>query len=380
MKKVLIVASVPSMIGQFNMMNIELMQESGYEVHIACNFNDRSVWPEEKIESFKKKMKDMNISFFQVDFSRNVKKLSSHIRAFKQLRVICKENKYEFLHCHTPIGGMLGRFAGMGIKTKVIYTAHGFHFYSGGPILNWLLFYPVEWICSWMTDVLITINKEDYSRAKKHMHAKRVEYVPGIGIDVSKYQTENVDRAAKRKELGIPEEAFVLFSVGELSIRKNHQVVINALKENVDTEVIFIIAGTGELRQTLRELAQRLGIENRVKLLGFREDVAEIFKIADAFIFPSLQEGLPVALMEAMASGVLCIASDIRGNCDLIEDNVNGYLVSNADSDEYRAIIQKVMNLEAGKKEKMISRAQKDIMKFDKAVIKEKMTEIYSNI
>ena len=320
MKKMLMLASVASMIDQFNMPNIELLQEMGYEVHVACNFEKGSTCTEERIQKLKKRLREINVRYFQIDFSRSILKVNEILKSYRQVKTLLVKEHYDFIHCHSPIGGVIGRIAGHKTHTKVIYTAHGFHFYKGAPLQNWLLYYPVEKWLSRYTDVLITINKEDYQRAKKKFHAKETKYIPGVGIDVEKIQAVQVDRAKKRAELGIGEGDFLMLSVGELSKRKNHQIVIEALAKLKDKKIKYIICGQGPLKDKLEQLAEKLGVKDQLFLLGFRTDVIEICKSSDLFVFPSLQEGLPVALMEAMACGLPCVASRIRGNIDLIGD------------------------------------------------------------
>ena len=349
MKKVLMLASVASMIDQFNMPNIELLQEMGYEVHVACNFQKGSTCTQEKIEVLKNRLKENKIPYFQIDFSRNILKFHEIIKAYKQVKKLLDQERYHFIHCHSPIGGAVGRVAAHRTKTKVIYTAHGFHFYKGAPLQNWLLYYPVEKFLSRYTDVLITINKEDYHRAKKKFHAKKTCYIPGVGIDVEKIQAVTVDRAQKRGELGVGEDDFLLLSVGELSKRKNHEAVIKALGELKDPNIKYVICGQGPLREHLEKLAERLGVRNQLFLLGFRNDVIEICKSSDVFVFPSLQEGLPVALMEAMACGLPCVVSKIRGNVDLIDEH-GGIVFKKLDFNIIKKIkekkfAQKLMNI-----------------------------------
>ena len=327
MKKVLMVACVPSMIGQFNMANIELLQKLGCQVGVACDFKDRTVWNKERVYKFLNQLKEKGISFYQIDFTRSAWKISRHFRAYKQLKKLIQKESYKMIHCHTPVAAAIARIAAHQTGKKVIYTAHGFHFFQGAPLKNWMLYYPVEKFLSRWTDCLITINKEDYWRAKKKFHAKRTEYVPGVGVDLRKIAETKIDKKKKREELGISEDTFLILSVGELSKRKNHKLVLQALCNLKDKNICYIICGQGSLENKLKEFVLNYGLEKKVQFLGYRSDVLELYKSADLFAFPSLQEGLPVALMEAMASGVPCIASDIRGNRDLLEGEIKRNLI-----------------------------------------------------
>lgn len=323
-KKVLVLASVASMIDQFNMPNIELLQSMGYEVHVACNFLNGSTCSNEKIEQLKKRLNDIGVTYFQIDFTRSVMNLKQDYIAYKQVKKILVENKYAFIHCHSPIGGVVGRLAGHATKTKVIYTAHGFHFFRGAPLKNWLIYYPIEKFCARYTDVLITINKEDYALAQKKMPAKKVCYVPGVGIDLSKIQNIACDRSEVRKSMGVPEDCILLLSIGELNENKNHQVVLKALARLNNKNVHYAIAGRGNKKDFLLNLAKELNIGNQIHLLGFRTDALQLYKASDLFVFPSFREGLSVSMMEAMASGCPIVCSRIRGNTDLVADGIGG--------------------------------------------------------
>lgn len=254
-----------------------------------------------------------------------------NLTAIGQLKRIVEQNQYDIVHCHTPIAAACTRLACRSVRkkgTKVFYTAHGFHFYKGAPFKNWLIYYTIERFCSYFTDVLFTMNQEDYALAQKKMKASCVEYVPGVGLDLTKFSQVSVDRVAKRKELGIPENAIVLFSVGELNKNKNHETVIRSI---ADLDVYYLIAGSGSLQPHLQNVIDELKMKDRVKLLGFRNDILELLKSVDIFVFPSFREGLPVSVMEAMASGLPCVASDIRGVRDLIIDGKNGFLCEPSD-------------------------------------------------
>ena len=328
-EKVLILASVASMIDQFNIPNIKLLQEMGYEVHVACNFEKGNSCSFEKIQGLKNFLENMKVKYYQINFERNVLKVFSNFSAYKDVKKILEKNKYKFLHCHSPIGGVIGRIAGHLTKTKVIYTAHGFHFFKGAPLINWLIYYPIEKYLSKYTDILITINKEDYERAKTFL-AKRVEYIPGVGVDVEKIRNIEVNKDKKREELGLTKDNIVLLSVGELNKNKNHEVVIKALAQLNNPNIHYLICGQGNLKGYLEKLIRKLKLENNIKLLGFRKDIYEIYKISDVFVFPSKREGLSVALMEALVCELPVICSDIRGNRDLINDGKNGWLVNNS--------------------------------------------------
>ena len=187
-KRVLLLASVASMIDQFNMDNIKILQQLGYQVDVACNFLEGNTCSNEKIQNLKEKLNLLSVNYYQIDFTRNVTNIKRDIIAYQQLKKVISENKYNFIHCHSPIGGAIGRIIAYVAKTKVIYTAHGFHFYSGAPIKNWMIYYPIEKALSHYTDILITITLEDYDRARKKLRAKKTRYIPGLGVDTKKFQ------------------------------------------------------------------------------------------------------------------------------------------------------------------------------------------------
>ena len=319
--KVLLLASVASMIDQFNMSNIEILQNLGYEVDVACNFEEGNTCSTERIAELKKRLASINVNYFQIDFTRKVMNLLQDMKAYEQVKKIVIENEYTFIHCHSPIGGVVGRIVAHETGTKIIYTAHGFHFFDGAPKKNWIIYYPIEKFLSKWTDILITINKEDYKRAQKEFYAQKVLYVPGIGVNTEKFDSGLIDKEEKRIDLGLGENDFLLLSVGELSERKNHKLVIEALAKLGDKNIKYYIAGTGDLKNKLNSIAEDLGVEQQIKFLGFRTDISELCQAADLFVFPSLQEGLPVALMEAIACKTPVVCSRIRGNVDLVDDD-----------------------------------------------------------
>lgn len=370
------------MISQFNMGNIRILKELGYEVHVACNFIEGNTCDQNSIIQLKKRLEEEKVSFYQIDFSRSISRLRQNLRAYNQVKRLMKKNRYCFIHCHSPIGGVVGRLAGWRTKTKVIYTAHGFHFYKGAPLQNWLLYYPIEVICSGMTDVLITINKEDYQRAKKRMHAGKIQYIPGIGINIAQFGSgEGTDiRDKKREELGVTEKRKLLLSVGELNENKNHEVVIKALSEISDADYGYFICGEGKLKNYLQELIVKYSLQDRIKLLGYRPDVRELYLAADLFVLPSKREGLSVALMEAMASGLPVVCTGIRGNVDLVVHKKEGLLVGNpASSDAFKAAVQPLIH-SAKMREQMGEAGKRRIEKFSIQEVEKKMRLLYQSI
>ena len=344
--KVLILSSVASMIDQFNRANIEILLSLGYDVEIGCNFIKGNTCSDKKIAEMKRELLSSGVCCTQIDFTRGVTEIKQNMTAYWQVRSKCKKNNYAFIHCHSPIGGVIGRLIAKQTRTRVIYTAHGFHFFNGAPLKNWIIYYPFERLLSSWTDILITINIEDYKFAKKRLHAKKTVYIPGIGIDIEKYRRNLTDRVEKRNEFKLKDKDIMLLSVGELNKNKNHKVIIKALerliKDNPEYtgSLHYFIAGKGELRNKLLTLARRLKVN--LHLLGFREDIPEILNAADIFLLPSKREGLNVSLMEAMASELPCVVSDIRGNRDLIESGKGGYRVQCNSVEEWSIAIERM--------------------------------------
>lgn len=372
MKKVLFVATVvKTHIMEFHVPYLKMFKKMGWETEVAARNDFEN--PADCVIPY------CDV-YYNIPFERNPVKLKN-LMAYKELKKIIDSGKYDIIHCHTPVGGMLTRLAAKRMRkrgTKVFYTAHGFHFYKGAPAINWLLYYPVEKWLSRYTDVLITINKEDYERAKT-FSAGKVYYVPGVGIDLKKFHVGSVDRVEKRQEIGVRSNDFVLLSVGELIPRKNHEVVIRALavlKQNSElNHVEYVICGRGAYESDLKKLAKELRVSDHVHFLGYRSDVSEICNCADLFVFMSYQEGLPVALMEAMACGLSAVCSNIRGNTDLIENNVTGLIANNTPEGVAKAIsaMQSDENLRAS----LASAALQKIRQFDLRDVESQMSKIY---
>lgn len=379
MKRALILASVASMIDQFNMQNIQLLQDAGYQVDVIANFEHGSTISQERIEDLKQRLSKRNVEVHHVPIPRKIFDIKGILFSYKEVKKSCEEKKYDLVHCHSPIGSVIARLGARKSRkrgTKVIYTAHGFHFYKGAPKQNWLIFYPIEKLCAKWTDILITINKEDYVFAQKQMSTKRIEYIPGIGVDTARFQLLDFDKEKKRMDMGISQGKNVLLSVGELNQNKNHEIIVRAIAKLKNPNLHYFIAGRGDLQQYLTELAEELGIGSQLHLLGYRTDIPELYNMADLFVFPSFREGLSVALMEAMASGLACMVSNIRGNVDLV-DYEGGVLCKPDDVDAFAEGIARLIKSKE-LTEKMGKHNQQVMKNFDVQKVNAKMKELYS--
>ncbi len=359
----------------FNMRNIAILQNLGYEVHVAANFDAVSNFNQNGNDSLKSELSSICVKCFQINFGRNEKDLAGIKKCYDELLNIVVSNNYHLMHCHNPIPGVIARLVAKKTDTPIIYTAHGLHFYKGASKINWLLFYPVEKFCSKYTDVMITINTEDYKLAKEKFHAGQVIYIPGVGVETN-INDYPINIQAKRESLHIPPNAKLLISVGELNNNKNHQVVIQAIARLHISSIHYLIAGAGKKEQELRKLAQSLHIENQIHFLGYRKDIRELDKISDIFVFPSFREGLSAALMESMTMGKPVVCSDIRGNRDLIDDGKGGFLVNPHSVDEFAEKIKFLLS-HPELMQKMGKYNQQKIKRFDCRIVDEKMLEIY---
>lgn len=369
MKKALIVATVAAFIASFEMQDIEILQSLGFEVHCATNFSQIN-------DSLKKqKLLDSGIITHQVDFKRSPFCLQN-LRAYRQLKKVIKEGKFDLVHCHTPMGGFLGRLAAKKYNVKsIFYTAHGFHFFKGAPLKNWIFIYNIEKYMSKKTDVLITINNEDFEIASRKFHDKHLKRIHGVGLNIKSFSTPNINRDDKRKQLGFSSEDKVLLSVGELSRDKNHLTSISAMKVLSRQGFKLLIAGEGKERKKIEKRIQKNNLQKYVTLLGYRNDISELLYACDAFLFPSFFEGLSVALMEAIASHKPIICSKVRGNVDLITSQESYF-----DPKCYKTMIdavERVFSLDEKELNKMIEKNFLNLKKFDSSNVKEEMKEIY---
>lgn len=361
----------PYHITSFEKIPVETAEELGCEVYVGIN---REFAVELGCDH-------PNVKLRKVEIYRNPFHIGELKSAYRNVMAILKEEKIDVIHCNTPIGGVLGRICGKraGVK-KIIYTAHGFHFFKGAPLLNWLLYYPLERWMAHYTDVLITMNQEDYRRAGRFRLRKggKVYYVPGVGIPVEAYgQVKTVPKEV-RASLGLSREDFLVIGSGDLVKNKNFKMAIRSVACCNDKNVHLLICGKGQELEKLKKLSERLQIKKQIHFLGFRRDMKELLNAADVFMMTSYREGLSRSLMEAMASGLPVIATKIRGNVDLIDER-GGYLVAVNDAKGAAEKI-KVLKKDDNKVRRMGAYNKEHVKRFSEEHVRECILGIYEHV
>lgn len=336
MKKALIITTISGFLAQFELNDVALLQELGYEVHYASNF-------ENPVYEFdEKRLREQGIRLHNIDIQKSPRQIRANSKAFRQLRVIIDRERIDLIHCHNPVGAVVARCAAFASKERplVIYTAHGFHFFEGAPKLNWMIFYPVERFLARFTNVIVTINEEDYCRASKFRLKKPgfVERIPGVGVDLQRFGKKGITNS---QDL-VPEGGFHIVTAAELNENKNQRVIIEAIHQLPYNDIYYSICGKGMLEQELRELIADYQLEDRIKLLGYRNDMDEILQTADCFAFPSYREGLGIAAIEALACEVPLIAAKNRGTKEYVKENVNGIFCEAGNAESFAKAIEKL--------------------------------------
>lgn len=381
MKKVLVVASVISFIEWFNKENIEFLRnEENCEVHIACNLDYFEDTDENRTKEYIGKLKSEGVILHNVKFARSPLQ-RDNVKAYKTLKKIINENQFDLIHCHTPTASIITRLAAKKARKRgsvVMYSCHGFHFHNASPKKNWLIYYPIEKFFSRYCDYIVTINKEDYNRAKT-FHCKNVRYIPGVGVDIKAISDTEVDKEAYKESIGIPKDCVMLLSVGELIERKNHEVIIKSLGKLKNPDIYYVLCGKGPLKEYLRDLAKKEGVENNVLFLGFRKDIPELCKTADISVFPSKIEGLGLAGIEAMAAGVPLVSSDVHGILDYVIDGKTGYACKPDDVEGFKNAIEKLASSKE-LRESMKSACLKAVEPFEKTNALNVMWNIYREV
>lgn len=377
MKKALLTASVHYHFTAFHFPLIDLLHENGFTVEIAAKAHPEK----DPVERLTDRIEALhNIDFDRSPFSKK------NIAAYKALKRLIDEGEYDVIHCNTPAVGILTRLAARKARkrgTKVIYTAHGFHFYKGASKLNWLLFYPIEKLCgNFLTDCLITIGDEDESRARRLKLCKTVRRIHGVGVDGEKFTEVSPEEKQKlRQQYGYTDSDIICLCTGELNANKNQQLLVNALVELQESCPNFkiLFAGAGDKLDELKALAKKLGVEDRAIFMGYRTDVDSLIKLSDFITSVSFREGLPVNIIEGMFAAKPAVVTHNRGHNELVADFGSGIFIPADDAGSVAIALEtlaknEALRLEMGKKAK--ERAQK----YSSERVKKELEDIYKEI
>lgn len=375
-KKVLFIATVADKhINTFHIPYLKSLKNDGYEVHVSAK-NDLSP-SNVKI--------DYCDTFFDTPYNRNPISIKNLI-AYKQLIKILNENDYAFIHTHTPISSAIVRLIKVKNKfkkLKIIYTAHGFHFYKGSSLLNWLTYYPLEKFLSKFTDVLITINKEDFHLAKKNnFKSKKIIKTDGIGVDLKKFHP--VDFAVKqrlRDKLNLDCNDFLLIYPAELNTNKNQKVLIEAMEllNEKYVDIKLILLGTGNKEEHYKKLVDQRKLTDKIIIPGFVNNVSEYLNASDILVASSKREGLPINMIEAMACGLPVVASKNRGHNELVTNSRNGFLLDAIKAEEFAENIE-YLYLNKEQVKRISVNNLKDSKKYSIDLVLKDVSNIYNKI
>ena len=325
---------------------------------------------------------ELPVKLYDAHTYRSITAFKDNKVAYDNLNKVIQENDVKVIHCNTPVGGMVGRLCGKKNKVpKVIYTAHGFHFYKGAPLFNRTILKWAEMVMAHWTDAIITMNQEDYQAAQRFKLKKggKVYFIHGVGITLKDFEGLSHLRQQKRAEMGLGDEDIALISMGDLVPRKNYATAFEAIAKANNPHLHYLLCGRGTQLEELQQLAKELGVEKQIHFLGFRRDIKELLTAADIFLFTTLQEGMPRSMMEAMASGLPCIASRIRGNVDLVEDGENGILCSAKDADAFAKAIS-ILAADPVLRKKMRDNNLEKIKQYDITVVEQEIRAIYADV
>ncbi|MEK5107137.1 glycosyltransferase family 4 protein [Cytobacillus sp. FSL K6-0129] len=365
-KKLLLVATVDYHFKAFHLPFMRQLYEQGWEIHIAAKG-------------------DLTLPFVSKQHRLPIERhplKKANLYAYKQLKSLMEIHQFDIVHCHTPTGGLLGRLATFSMKKKplLFYTAHGFHFCKGAPLLNWLIYYPIEKTLARKTDCLITINQEDYALATKALKAKEIAFIHGVGVNVAQYQPIDKEIKEKLREKHLIEkEAFLFFYAAEFNRNKNQRLLLQAFKKIAKQHPSsqLLLAGEGPLLSDCQRLATELGIDRQVVFLGFTNEVKEWLQMSDVAVASSLREGLPVNILEAMACGLPIVATMNRGHHELIRDRHNGYLIAATDVHRFAEKMESLI-LSEQERERFAKANRQLVSKYSTEVVMEELMILYA--
>lgn len=335
-RKVLFLATVYTHLAAFHIPFMRLLQEKGFEVHAAAS----------SAQGRREDVERAGVICWEIPFARSPYS-PANIEAGRRLKALLKEHYFDLIHVHTPVAAFLGRY--LAKKTgqgAVLYTAHGFHFCKGAPLHNWLLYYTAERLAAPWTDGLIVMNGEDYENACRmgFQPDQNLFYVHGVGVDLSCYANSPSSGGCIRSELGLSASDIVVTCVAEMIPRKNHMFLLEAWERLAArlSDCHLLLVGTGKLIGSLQDKVVKERIP-RTYFLGYRRDVPHILSKSNIVVLTSRHEGLPRCIMEAMAAGKPVVATNVRGNRDLVENGRTGFLVELGDVPGLAAALEKLL-------------------------------------
>jgi glycosyltransferase EpsD len=327
MKKILYTATSDVHLRTFHFPYLKWFIDEGYEVHVACENRG-----------------NIDLSFCNYVHYLPFKRSPLHLdnfKAFSSLKKIINDNSFDLIHCHTPAVSVVTRLAAISARkkgSKIMYTAHGYHFFKGSPIKLWLLYYPLEKLLSRWTDAIVLINEEDYLLTQKRFLNKNSFYIKGIGIDILRFPETSYEILSRKRELlNVTEDDFLLLYIAEFIPRKNHEFLIRLCKKLIESipYAKFVFAGTGVLLEKMKTLAEDLEVSNHIRFLGWRNDISDLIQLADIGISSSKQEGLGLGLAEEMHFELPIVATLDRGHKEMIIHGVNGFMFDHGDAKSF---------------------------------------------
>ncbi len=374
MKKVLFVANIFGHFRAFHLPYIKWLSEQGYEVHCAANGVVGDI--------------PYCTKFYQIPIQRTIFKWKN-VDAYSELKRIIESELYDLMHCHTAMGSIIARLSAIKFRKKnglkVLYTAHEFHFYKNGSLLNWLIFYPIEVIMSFFTDAIITINAEDFNTLSSPAFRCKLKYrINSVGIDLKPfeefYKEHGSNKINIRESLGYTQEQFILIYVGEHTQRKNHKFIIDAVPHLIedipDLKVIF--TSRGVLWDANSNYIKQLQLEKYIDMVGFVNNLKEYMLIADVGISSSKGEGFGMNLLEEMFFKIPVVGSENKGHNEFIIHGETGFKFKQESRNEFvQYILDLYKNPDLRERIGINGREYIERFKIDNSV--KAMAEIYSH-
>lgn len=376
MKKALIITAVAGFIRGFLVNDIKTLHKLGFEVHCAADANN--VGADGILDFFD----DLDVEFHQIDFNSKKPFSKNTLKAYLEVVDLLNQHEFNLVHSHTPIAGFITRFAAQKYRkngTKIIYTTHGYYFHKKAPIRDWIVYYPIEYLAAFWSDAIVTINNEDFNCAKK-MPCKKCFHINGVGLNTERFFDVSIDRDVYRKSIGVGKDDIMVLAAGELTTRKNHQVIIRALGKLKNNNIVFVVCGRAMQGSGTYNLLQNLAKQENVRMnmLEFRSDMPQICHCADIGVLPSLREGLGMVSLQIMAAGVPMVTSNVHGIVDYMIPDKTGYMYDPMDVDGFAEGIRKLCDKE--KRASMTIYCKNMARQFSAEISSEQMKNIYTEL